>query len=184
MDTAEVRKNMKGQGKSLSNPLNNVVVQNRPPTGATANDMNTGIDPRVSFNGGLIASQNQMKMSSEEFWKPSTKDISAHNQKKSNSSKVIPFVSNAGALTQSMERVATAQDRNRYDKERDRDPAVSMAAMNYRKVNSLRNETADTQFSYWCSSVDTILDNSASHPSFRIYFAFLKRFLFVMGILM
>ena len=114
-------------------------------------------------------------MSKEEFWK-SSQDFSKAGFS-NNLYKVTPIGNpDLGNIHDSISRHGTAQDKYKYEKERDRDPAVVMAAMNYRKMHQLRNESKDFQFSYFCSSSETILDNSNSHPSFRIYFSFIKRF--------
>lgn len=88
-----------------------------------------------------------------------------------------------GAIHESASRPPTAQEASRHDKERDRDPAVVMAAMKYRSHHQLRNESKDLPFSYFCSTSEGILDNSNSHPSFRIYFSFVKRFAICMFVI-
>ena len=126
----------------------------------------------------------KMGMTSEEFWKGSSHDIPDLEAKfKKTSNKIVPLVHKTGELTNSIERIATANDGNKYNKERERDPASIMAALHYKRIHSLRNENNDMNFSVWWSSVDTILDNSNSHPSFRIYFAFIRRFLMTMFII-
>lgn len=132
------------------------------------------IDANSNGKGGI-------GMSSDDFWKNSNKDISNIGFKSGGkqSSKVLPFGGSTGGLSSKMDQMASIQERYKYDKERDRDPAMQMAANHYRKVHSLRIESSDDTFSYLCSSVDTILDNSNSHPSFRVYYGFLKRFMIV-----
>ena len=114
--------------------------------------------------------------SKEGFWGKNSNDFSKAGYG-NGLYKTTPIVNpDLGGINEPVSRSGTAQERYRYEKERDRDPAVVMAAMNFRKHHLLRNESKDSQFSCFCSTAENILDNSNSHPSFRIYFSFLKRF--------
>lgn len=118
--------------------------------------------------------------SNHDFWKNSSKDLTklGYGEKQN---KVVP-IGGTKSLAETLSRVGTAQEKTQYDKERDRDPAVQMAAMNYRKLHQLRDESKDSRFSCLFSTADTILDTSNSHPSFRLYYAFVKRFMITMFI--
>lgn len=136
-----------------------------------------------SINPGMEKTNN-MGMTNEEFWKSSSKDVSKLGfEGKKNQVKNIQVAPSATqSLYDSFSRVGTAQDKYKYNKEKERDPAVMMAALNYKKMHQLRNEAKDSRFSYMCSGVDTVLDNSNSHPSFRIYYSFIHRFMYVIFI--
>lgn len=130
----------------------------------------------------------ELGMSSQEFWKPTNKDIAdlGFEGKKYKTNKIVPAPSSGigdSNENHSFARVGTAQDRYLYEKEKQRDPAVKMAALHYRKINTLRNEEKDEPFSYFCSPAEVIIDKSNSHPSFRIYYSFVKRFMIVSFIL-
>ncbi|CAI2376387.1 unnamed protein product [Moneuplotes crassus] len=51
-------------------------------------------------------------------------------------------------------------------------------AREYRQAQMLHDKIQNTTFSYWKSSVETIVENSESHSSFGIYLFFLKRLAF------
>lgn len=126
----------------------------------------------------------EMGISSQEFWKQSSNDIAGlgFDAKSYKSNKILPIHPSSGS-GEHVSRVGTAQERIKYDKEKQRDPAQKLAAMKYKKMHSLRDELHDNTFSYWCSSAEKIIENSNSHPSFRIYYSFVKRFMIVAFIL-
>jgi hypothetical protein len=128
--------------------------------------------------------------SSHDFWKASSsgKDIAdlGYDTKNYKKNQVVPVTlkgSDDKSENGSFARAGTANDRYIYEKEKERDPAIKMAAMHHRKINSLRNEEKDQPFSYFCSSAEVIIDKSNSHPSFRIYYSFVKRYMIVAFIL-
>lgn len=151
----------------------------------------TGVDSNNNTssipNHGIGSDDGKPHGTTEDFWKVSNKDIDkfGYMGKNVKGNQVVPF-SNSMANTQSLRdnfsRAGTASDKNRYNKEKERDPAVLMAALHYKKLHELRNEQGDTRFSYFCSTEEKINDLSNSHPSFRIYFSFLKRFAITMAI--
>ena len=119
---------------------------------------------------------SNFNVSREKFWQKSSHDFSKAGYG-TGMYKTTPLENpDLKNVRETVSRSGTAQERYRYEKERDRDPAVVMAAMNHRKHHLLRDESKDNQFSYFCSSAENILDSSNSHPSFRIYFSFIKRF--------
>lgn len=141
-----------------------------------------GVKSDKSIGQGLQKTNN-MGMTNEEFWKQSSKDVSklGFEGKKNQVHNIQVAPSATQSLYDTFSRIGTAQA-GKYDKEKERDPAVIMAALNYKKMHQLRNEAKDSRFSYMCSGVDTVLDNSNSHPSFRIYYSFIHRFMYVMFI--
>ena len=141
-----------------------------------------GVGSDKSIASGVVKTNN-MGGTNDEFWKESSNDFSkmGYTKGNKNSSKILP-ISDNGKLAQTMSRPGSVQQQNRYNKEKARDPATLMAAKSYSNLQSLHNEEKNEKFSFLCTTADTILDSSNSHPSFRIYYGFLKRFMITMTI--
>ena len=97
----------------------------------------------------------EMTISKDEFWRSSNNDTIMIGELGKQDSKQTLFnkLDKTGAgskLAEELKDIASEQqDRVNNDTERDRDPAVIMAAMHYRADHSLRNEDNGTKFSYW-----------------------------------
>jgi len=146
--------------------------------------MRTALDSSSSKpSTNLAHGGDNLTVSAQEFWKQSNKDIAqlGYEGKSYKSNKIVPIGSGTSS-SDNISRAGTSMERYNYDKEKGRDPKGIVAALGHKKLHSLRDEINDSNFSYFCSTQDKILDNSNSHPSFRIYFSFMKRFMIVLAI--
>lgn len=162
------------------NPNNDVEMPQRAPK----QKMRTAVDSSSGKPGSNFAKTgDNLTVSAQEFWKKSNKDIAqlGFEEKTYKSNKVVPLGSGTSS-SGDVSRAGTSMERYIYDKEKGRDPKGIVAALGHKKLHALRDEINDSNFSYFCSTQDKILNNSNSHPSFRIYFSFLKRFMLVLAI--